>query len=68
MQNIKLNITGMTCKHCSGSVQQALSAVPGVTNAEVNLENKSAQVQCGNDVNIQALIKAVDDIGFEASV
>ena len=68
MQNITLNVSGMTCKHCSGSVQQALNAVEGVTSATVNLEDQKAQVQCNDNVQVETLIKAIDDIGFEASV
>ena len=36
-------IEGMMCKHCSGRVEKALNALPGVT-AAVDLEAKTAFV------------------------
>lgn len=69
MKTITLHIDGMTCSHCVGAVKRALSAVPGVASADVSLEDKKAVVQLGNDsVDTQALIKAVQDEGYKASV
>ncbi|MDA3914141.1 cation transporter [Oleiagrimonas sp.] len=59
-----LKITGMTCGHCVKAVQQALSDVPGVTRAEVDLQARQAQVEGSADVD--ALIAAVQEEGYEA--
>ena len=34
---LKFNVTGMTCAACSARVEKVTSAVPGVTEAQVNL-------------------------------
>jgi len=60
----KLTIEGMTCGHCQASVKSALEAVPGVTNAAVDLSAGSAQVE--GDADIQTLIRAVEEEGYSA--
>ncbi len=40
----RLEIEGMTCASCSGRVERALAATPGVISAAVNLATQSAQV------------------------
>ena len=59
-----LQIEGMTCAHCVQHVKEALEAVAGVSSADVNLKNKSAAVEHGDNVNLAALKAAVDEAGF----
>ena len=63
-----LNIEGMTCDHCVHTVQQALSSVPGVQKAEVDLAQKKASVTTQDDLNLPAAIKAVEEEGYHASL
>ena len=66
---INLAVEGMTCASCVARVEKALSDVPGVQSAAVNLATKSARVVL-TDAAVQpaALVTAVDDIGYGASV
>ena len=43
-QKFELQICGMTCASCVAKVERAISAVPGVQRAEVNLLTESAAV------------------------
>ena len=61
----KMWIEGMRCMHCKASVEKALSAVPGVTAAEVDLEQKTAVIRMETDVEDRLLIDAVKAKGFE---
>ena len=61
-----ISIEGMACMHCVNHVQQALSAVPGVKEAKVNLESKSATVSVDGSVTDAALKAAVDEAGYQA--
>jgi len=63
--NVELNVDGMTCGHCKSAVEQALKDVNGVTEVVVELENAKAQVS-GN-VDVDVLIAAVVEEGYEAS-
>ena len=62
---IELAIGGMTCASCVGRVEKALKAMPGVTEAVVNLATERATVR--GVASVQDLIAAVDKVGYEAS-
>jgi len=63
---IKLNITGMTCGHCVAHTKKALEAVPGVMEADVSLEPGAAVVK--GDADAAALVAAVKEAGYEAVI
>lgn len=62
-----LHVEGMMCQHCQARVEKALAAVKGVKSVQVNLEEKTAQVECGLLVSDKALTKAVTDAGYEVT-
>lgn len=59
-----INIEGMMCSHCTGTVQKALEKTPGVTDVSVSLENKQAVVNV-NGVSDDILRKTVEDAGYK---
>ena len=61
----KMLIEGMKCMHCKASVEKALKGVAGVTDAEVDLEEKTARIAADEDVADEALMAAVKEKGFE---
>ncbi len=63
---VTLRIDGMTCSHCVRSVEQALSAHEGVESVSVDLKRGLALVSGGN-VNAQALVDAINELGYSAS-
>lgn len=65
MSEYRLSIGGMSCAGCVTTVERALQAVPGVDEASVNFAEHTAAVH--GDVEIPALVKAVQDAGYEAS-
>lgn len=62
----ELNISGMTCGHCQTAVTKALKSVPGVQEAQVDLQHGTATVQ--GQADIQALLAAVTEEGYGAQV
>ena len=64
---VRLNIEGMMCEHCVAHATEALEGVPGVTKVKVKLADKSAVVR-GDDLDTEALIAAVKEAGYEATV
>lgn len=64
----KLNVEGMTCQHCVAHITQALEAVEGVSKATVSLDEKSAVVELSSDVADSALVDAVAQAGYEATI
>lgn len=55
----KMLINGMMCNHCKKTVEKALAAVPGVSEAVVDLEAKTATITLTQDVADDVLMAAV---------
>jgi len=67
MQTLELTVEGMHCSHCSGSVQRAVAGMEGVAECQVFLDEGRAVVR-GNDLQPEALIGAIEGLGYKASV
>ncbi|MCF7699263.1 heavy metal translocating P-type ATPase [Loktanella sp. M215] len=66
---ITLSVTGMSCASCVGRVERALRAVPGVTQAQVNLATETAQVHYIEGAAMPAdLTAAAAAAGYPATV
>jgi len=61
----RISIGGMTCAGCVATVENALKAVPGVSEASVNFAEHTASVS--GDVPSAALVAAVRQVGYEAA-
>ncbi len=57
-------VEGMTCASCVGRVERALKALPGVTEATVNLATERAHVRGSVDAN--SVIAAIAAAGYAA--
>ncbi|MGK2899561.1 MAG: heavy metal translocating P-type ATPase [Burkholderiaceae bacterium] len=62
---ITLLITGMTCASCVMRVEKTLKAVPGVTEASVNLATEEASVRADPSVSVGTLSAAVRKAGYD---
>ena len=58
-------VGGMTCASCVARVEQALSDVPGVISANVNLASEKATVEYAEEVTVADLRKAVKEAGYD---
>jgi Cu+-exporting ATPase len=66
-KTIELRISGMHCGGCAGAVRQALTAIPGVESATIDLEPGKAIVTVVSDrVTAKALVASVKKVGYEA--
>jgi Cu+-exporting ATPase len=61
----RLSIAGMSCAGCVSAVEEALSQVPGVASAMVNLGERTAIVTGTKDAG--ALIQAIRNAGYDAA-
>ncbi|MGQ0509977.1 MAG: heavy metal translocating P-type ATPase [Betaproteobacteria bacterium] len=62
---IRLPIEGMTCSSCVARVEKALTRVPGVSRAEVNLATETANVALAQGADPETLVAAVRKAGYE---
>lgn len=66
-QSLQLKIDGMTCASCVSRVEKALTQVPGVLSASVNLATETAEVSvAGSAAMLPALTAAVAKAGYQA--
>ena len=68
MKEKKLNVEGMMCEHCVAHVTKALEGVKGVKNVRVSLDEGTAVVDAGLLVSDKALVTAVEEAGYKASI
>ncbi len=68
MHTTSIQIEGMTCASCVGRVEKALSAIPGVASASVNLATEAAQVSYDDTVDTSVLTQTLSDAGYPAVV
>ena len=64
MSEKTLSIEGMSCNHCKMNVERALLAINGVSQAEVSLEKKTAEVTAQETVTNEILTHAVEEAGY----
>lgn len=68
MAHKQLKVEGMMCDHCVAHVTEALEGVKGVKNVKVSLTDGTADLDAGLLVKNDALVKAVEDAGYKATV
>ena len=66
MEKMKLKIDGMSCQHCVKTVTEALTELPGVRRAKVNLRKAEAVVRFdASRVTPANLTEAITAVGFK---
>ncbi|BHF58251.1 ATPase Cu transporting protein 7B [Sparganum proliferum] len=69
LQTVDLTITGMTCSSCVNAIETNLQKLNGVQNVAVALATKRGKVTYDpHMIGHRAIIEAIEDMGFEASV
>jgi periplasmic mercuric ion binding protein len=68
-QTAVLDVQNMTCGLCPVTVKKSLEKVPGVSQARVDFQKKTATVTFDADkTNASALVKATTNAGFPSTV
>lgn len=66
MNQIKLEVDGMSCQHCVNAINAALSAKKGITEFHVSLENHSVAISFNSDLISKDEIKnSIEEQGYE---
>lgn len=60
-----LTVEGMSCGHCEQTVESALEAVAGVSDASADHETATVTVE--GDAETPELVAAVEDAGYDAT-
>lgn len=65
LKTLELPVLGMSCASCVGRVEKAIRAVPGVTQAQVNLAAERAQVSLSAQGSAAAVAAAIKSAGYQ---
>ena len=65
LRPIDIPVRGMNCASCVGRVEKAISAVPGVAKASVNLAAERAHVELAADGDAKAVMEAIRRAGYQ---
>ena len=67
LEQVDLNISGMTCSSCVATVEKSLNKVPGAK-ATVNLATETAHILVPEGTSPKSLIEAVTKAGYTAKL
>ena len=68
-QTIVLDVQNMTCALCPVTVKKSLLQIPGVAQARIDLERKTAVVQFDPDrTSAATLVKATTEAGYPSTL
>lgn len=59
---MKVKIEGMSCAGCSGRVEKAMKAIPGIEKVKVDLAENCATWE---NAEASAVKEAIEDIGYD---
>ena len=66
MENVTLNVEGMSCGHCVKAVEGGVGELPGINEVKVDLE--AAKVTVAFDeakVSVAAIKEAIEEQGYD---
>lgn len=68
IQEVKFNVSGMTCASCEEHIKHAVNQLPGIVSVSANSEEGIANVKFDNSkVDKATIIKAIDETGYKVS-
>jgi mercuric reductase len=64
---IRINVDGMTCNSCALHVQEALTGIPGVSEATVSYPDGKAEVMMADSTDPERMLAAIAALGYHAA-
>lgn len=65
MEQLILNVDGMSCEHCVKAIQKAVGSISGVESVVVDLSTKTVVVEHGSDVKLEKIKEEIEDQGYD---
>ena len=62
-----LSVPDISCGHCKSSIEGAVGALDGVTTVEVSIDAKSVDIDFGAPTDLEAIITAIEDQGYDVA-
>ncbi|MEC2055797.1 copper chaperone CopZ [Peribacillus psychrosaccharolyticus] len=66
MENVTLNVSGMSCGHCVKAVEENVGKLNGVNSVKVDLETSKVEVAFESEkLSLDTIKETIDDQGYE---
>jgi copper chaperone len=66
MENVTLDVQGMSCDHCVKAVEGSVGKLNGVNSVKVNLKADTVDVEFNNQVvSLDEIKETIDDQGYD---
>lgn len=65
MNDLRYQVSGMSCQHCVNAVTEEVTSVPGVEQVQVDLEHQAVAVH-GSGLDDAAIRAALTEAGYPA--
>lgn len=66
MQNVKLNVQGMSCGHCVKAIEGSVGELEGVNQVRVNLEEALVDVSFNeSQVSLDSIKETIEEQGYD---
>lgn len=62
--NYQAKVEGMSCNGCAKSVKAAFSSIEGVSDVEINLDEKQATLESSQELSKEQLREALADTSY----
>ena len=60
-----ITVTGMSCEHCEKAVRSEISAIPGVSQVDVDVASGEIKILADPAPDMAALRAAVEEAGYQ---
>ena len=68
MEKTIIKVEGMSCSHCVNAVTKAVSSLEGVSQVQVNLEEKTAVVEYDpSKIALDVIKAAIEEEGYDVA-
>jgi copper chaperone len=66
MENVTLNVQGMSCGHCVKAVEGGVGELPGISEVKVDLQAAQVTVAFdGAQVSVDTIKEAIEEQGYD---
>lgn len=65
MEKSILKVDGMSCEHCVKAIKNAVGALPGVSNVDVNLKAKTVTVEHEKVLTLNEIQFELEEQGYD---
>lgn len=68
MENITLNVQGMSCGHCVNSIEGSVGKLDGVDSVKVHLDNGKVDVTFHSEkISLKEITEVIEEQGYDVN-